>query len=101
MTEAEFKSEMALLLKQHDTAVYQLQTKFAIANNTVKVGDIIEDHVGKILVESIRVVRCHDLPMCRYFGLPLLKNGKPSKKPSNRVVSQSNLKGVNNGKVDK
>ena len=71
-------------------AVYR---DFALSNSTVKIGDIVEDHIGKIIVNSIRIYKpSFDEPCCEYLGIILLKSGKPNKKGEKRYVYQGNLK---------
>ena len=70
---------------------------FATSNNTVKVGDIITDHIGSIKVEKISWGYFGSsgnisLPSCVYNGVVLKKDKTPTKRGNNRKVYQINLK---------
>lgn len=71
----------------------EVSMQFAILHNTVKIGDIITDHIGSIKVEKIRVYNTHyyEKPCCIYSGRTLKKDGTPTKKNEIRDVWQTNL----------
>lgn len=79
--------------KEKDEKIILLVREFAFANNTVKVGDIVTDHIGSIIVESINscMPSYNKLPSCVYFGLELKKDKTPRKDKSKRRVHSSNL----------
>jgi hypothetical protein len=66
---------------------------YAMSNNPVKEGDIVEDHIGSIRVDKIRINKsCGScLPECSYKGVMLTKKGDPVKNGKTRWVFQSNL----------
>jgi hypothetical protein len=69
---------------------------YAHSQNPVKIGDLIEDHVGRIKVEKIGISSgmSSNLPLCVYYGIEITKAGTPSKKGTKRWIYQSNLKEV-------
>jgi hypothetical protein len=71
-----------------------LAAECEMSNNTVKIGDVIEDHMGFIQVEkfSVQIPSFGRMPICAYFGIEITKAGTPSKKGTKRWVYQSNLK---------
>lgn len=94
MTEDEYRSKVDDLKKEHEKALKELAFEFAVSNSTVNVGDIVEDHIGKVLVESIRVATGtlrSSLPSCVYYGSELRKDGVPKKNGNKRVAWQCNL----------
>ena len=95
MTEDEYRSKVEELKKDHDKALKKLAIEFALSNSTIKEGDIVEDHIGKVFVERINVAMNHyssDLPLCVYYGSELRKDGLPKKNKNKRDVWQYNLK---------
>ena len=92
MDKEEFHTEIARLKAEHENAVKVLRNKYAKGNSSVKVGDVVEDHIGRIVVDSIRIgLSTDDLPQCVYFGLELTKKGQPRKDSKKRVAWQCNL----------
>lgn len=91
MTLEEYKIKMKELEEEFQQKKRVLIKQYALANNTVKIGDIIEDHIGKILVKSIKIFVDLRKPQCMYEGVVLLKSGKPSKKGTTRNILQENL----------
>jgi hypothetical protein len=67
--------------------------EYALANNSILIGDIVEDHIGKVLVENISFAFHHvdRMPLCVYWGMELKKNGTPKISGNKRKVFQSNL----------
>lgn len=73
--------------------ILNLNAEYAHANNHLKRGDIAEDHIGKIRVESISYgYVSYGLPQCIYKGQTLKKDGTETAKKEQREVYQSNLK---------
>lgn len=63
-----------------------------MSNNPYKIGDVVEDHIGKLMIEQICVYEDPwDLPVCVYKGVELNKDGTPRKKQTGRGVYQSNV----------
>ncbi len=68
----------------------ELKMKYALSHSTVKIGDMITDHLGSIIVESILLNNANE-PSCIYKGINLLKSGKVSKRQKKRYLYQVNL----------
>ena len=87
-------------LKEQIELTYQnnlrnLAKDYALANNpNIKVGDTVEDHIGKVLVEKITFSMggFGYMPCLNFFGIELKKDGTPRKDGSKRTVVQVNLK---------
>jgi hypothetical protein len=88
----EFHTEIARLKAEHEKAIKSLRHKYAMENSTIKVGDTVKDHIGSVVVESIKIATSFNgLPQCIYFGLELTKKGVPRKDGCKRGVLQYNL----------
>jgi len=95
MTAKEYELKKRELELEFKSNVLNLNTEFAHANNSIKQGDIIEDHIGKIRVESIMygcIAYGTNLPICIYSGQTLKKDGTETIKKEKREIYQSNLK---------
>ena len=70
-----------------------LISEFAISNNKVSIGDIVQDYIGKGLVEGIGITMQsgNGLPSCVYRCLELTLKGVPKKRSVRRDVFQCNL----------
>ena len=89
--EAEYKRKYALLNEE-----------YAMANNPVKLGDIIHDHYQIIKVDDIRVVNSYlALPKCIYHGPRLTKKLVEFKIREWSNVYQENVKKINGVEVSK
>lgn len=64
---------------------------YANETNLVNIGDIVEDHSGRLMVAKIGYYIDYNDPSCIYHGVRLTKAGKPIKGESFPVY-QSNLK---------
>ena len=69
----------------------QIKSEFALSNSAVKVGDIVEDHMGRLRVEKIGTSFTREFPQCVYYGVELTKKNDVKKRQSGRAVYQSNL----------
>lgn len=51
-----------------------------MSHNSIAIGDVIEDHIGRIEVEKIRVqmISSGNTPVCVYFGIEITKAGTPN-----------------------
>lgn len=67
--------------------------EYAVSNNTVKIGDIVEDSAGKIKVDKIRSTFKFDAdyPEMLLSGPRLKINGLPYKTGERITVYQSNI----------
>ena len=92
MTEDEYYSEIEKLEKELITNKNRVGREYAFSNNPYKIGDTIKDHIGAMIITNIKYNNSvMSLPQCVYFGTELNKDGKPSKKQSNRGVWQDNI----------
>ena len=93
----EYKHELNLLQTEFDNKKEQLYSKYAFANNLVKIGDNVTDHFHTIKVESIKVHFDGILkkPNCVYFGSELTKTGAIKKKNPDNYLYQCNLTLIN------
>lgn len=97
MTKQEFDNVFNALEKRYNDAQEQLYIEYAKSNNPCKVGDIIEDHIGKGQIIKQNVTRnYHDRHSSMFYKcIELKKDGTPRKKESLRVIYQYNLKSIN------
>lgn len=94
MNQPEFKKRMAEAEQEYKKKKFAIQKEFAESNNTIKIGDIIEDHFQRIKVGSIAIVLYGRKPECAYKGTRLTKSNKPFKSGGRGTVWQCNLKRV-------
>lgn len=93
MTLEQYKQQIEQLKEKFESDTKQLTKIFALTNNPYKPGDIIEDHIGKIVIDKIKVYISLSEPQCVYYGLILTSKGLPSKlKDNTRAIYQSNIK---------
>ena len=71
--------------------IYELQLQYALEHSPYQFGDIVTDHIGSILVETISAYTRYKEPQAAYEGRVLKKDGTPTKKEQYRVVYQMNL----------
>ena len=92
MTKEEYNQQMKLAEALYQSNRKQIMKEFAFSNNTVKAGDIIEDHIGSIKVELVQFCKVSsEFPECVYTGTELKKDRTPKAKEPQRQVFQSNL----------
>lgn len=87
-----YKEKVKELEKEYESKKLQLMKQFVDANNPYKIGDVVIDHVGAIVVEKITYsLGFNSFPCAIYFGIELKKDGTPTKELSKRNVWQSNV----------
>lgn len=92
MTLEKYKEKIKEIELKAKTEKEKLMKEYAISNNTVVIGEVIEDHIGRIKVEKISFVLSHDgSPHCVYFGIEFTKAGTLSKRENKRWIHQTNL----------
>jgi hypothetical protein len=93
MNREEYERSLKKLKSQYDEQLTQLHKQYALANNTVKIGDIVKDHMGSIQVEKMHIAWPFgsNIPEVVYHGLELKKDGTPKKNAVKREAWQSNL----------
>lgn len=86
MTDDEYNGRKQGLNDRHNARLKRLAREYALSHNPVKVGDVIEDDMGSIIVESMRftysVVSCAK-PSMVYSGKILTKAKSISKRKDN------------------
>lgn len=98
----DYKNKVRSLKSQHKKELNKLAVRYAYLNSTVKIGDIVTDHIGSIRVQEIKVSPCgffNEDPSCVYCGVLYTKAGKPFKSGERRSVYQTHLKSVNGVKI--
>ena len=96
MTKKEYKEQLALLKKDYEKKVRELELAFATRNNPVRIGDKVRSHNRYILVEKMilfRTIGYH--PCVKYFGTELKKDGTPKKSGTKDYVFQMNVTEIN------
>lgn len=95
MTLEEYKNRLKEIAKEKDVKEALLAKEYVEANNPYKVGDIVEDHIGKVLIERIRFAYAlSGIPCAVYFGSELKKDNSQKKNGSKRDVYQTNLRNI-------
>lgn len=94
MTKEEFKNKYAALIKGFEKQVYDLRREYSLSLNPYKIGDVIEDHIGKGRIIDIYPGwdSFHDEPQIRYYCVNLTKKGEVNKREPERNIYYSNLK---------
>jgi hypothetical protein len=82
---------------RHQKELEGLMVEYAKQNNPYSIGDIFEDHIGKVKIERIKYTQTsfEAYPSCVYYGLELKKNGEPKKNGKKRNAYQINAKEKN------
>jgi hypothetical protein len=93
MTIEEFKNELKIINEKWEKEIWQLKIKFAKENDPYNIGDIIEDHIGKIKITNKKVTSIHynDTSCMMYQGDNLTKSGTINKREPTRWVYQFNI----------
>lgn len=94
MTSDELKARIRNIEYENRNKIKAAYTEYAMANNSVKIGDIITDHQYSLKVDSIRVTKSlmSDQSECIYQGYRLKKNGEMFKSREYTEIYQSNMK---------
>ena len=92
MNESQYKSALKEIEREMRVKKSHLAAKYAKANRIHKIGDIVTDHIGSILVEKIMFTGGQSsLPSSVYEGSILTKQNKPRKDGKIRAVYQFNI----------
>lgn len=91
MTLEELKDKERLMQIDFKNKLEGLRKEYCQCNNNYCVGDKFTDHIGSIIIESIRYWTS-EKPCCVYYGTELKKDGTPRKDGSKRQAWQSNEK---------
>lgn len=101
MTKEEYYKEIRIIKEEYEKKVRELDERFILSNSPCGIGDIIEDHIGRILVERIDVCKWMETPECLYVGMELRKSdNKPKINAKKRPLYQGNLKKIISRKED-
>ena len=94
MTYEEYKRQEAEIDLNAKMQKNLLMAEFVKANNPYKIGDIVTDHIGSIIIDKIQSAWGYGgtPPSAVYGGLVLKKDGTPTKKMERRSVFQGNIK---------
>lgn len=90
----EYKKRIKAVEDEAEAKKKSLGVEYAMSHNSIAIGTVIEDHIGRIKVEkiSVQIPSFQSVPVCVYFGVEITKADTPSKKGAKRWVYQSNLK---------
>lgn len=98
MTKEEYIARLEEIKKKCQKEVNELGVEYAKSNNPHKVGDTIKDHMGAMVIERVQTVLSafvqisFNIPVCRYYGVQLKKDGTPMKRQDpTRSIYQSNI----------
>lgn len=93
MTKEEYEKRIKSIDRECEEKKRKLRIECAKSNNPYKIGDVVEDHIGKLRIESIVFNNVTwQFPSCVYYGVELKKDGTPCKRQTNIPVYQSNIK---------
>lgn len=90
MDSTEYAASVLEIKNEAKNKLNALAKEYAISNSSVKVGDVVQDHIGSVSVEKITIYRSNP-PSCIYYGLELTARGVPRKGKRTRMVYQVNL----------
>ena len=105
MTKEELKRELNEIDLKCKEEKREVLRKYALANNVVKIGDIVKDQNILLKVESIKVHLSYINPCCIYWGYVLNKDGwtYKEKKGASKIkdaVYQFNMTEINGVKIN-
>jgi hypothetical protein len=86
----EYKAKLSAIEIDAKLAKRAAAREYALANNTVRIGDTVTDHIGAIRVDEIKIYY-FGTPQCVYVGVELRKDGTPTNQGKTRSVFQSNV----------
>lgn len=108
MTKQEFDDALNVIENEYHKALNAIKNKYgkakdnllidyATANNPCKIGDIIEDYIGKgkIIRQNVTLNYYDKYSLMFYECIELKKDGTPRKKETLRAIYQCNIKSIN------
>ena len=103
MTKEEYKEKKKELLKEYENNLIKLDRLYVQEQLNVKIGDIVTDNIGKGRVEKITCFKgLSDYPQYVCHCVVLNKDNSERKKgETERKIFQSNIKEINDVKVNK
>ena len=88
----EYKNRKSVIDHDYNKSLRALDREFAFSNSVVRVGDIVTDHIGSVIVSDIKLSRgLGSNPACVYYGVELTKKMQAKKSGAVRGVWQENL----------
>ena len=93
MTQEEFIIELDKLEQEMNDRIISLSKKYAISNKKHKIGDVVTDNIGSVLIDHWQFTRGGKkwLPENIYSGYELKKDGSIRKDKSRRSVYEHNI----------
>jgi hypothetical protein len=97
MTKEEYFDLLKQEKKQYDLRSKQICIKYAEENNSVKVGDIIKDHIGygKVIKMKVSFPFFEGVPCMTYQCEEYTAKLLPKKKANTRIIWQTNIVAIN------
>lgn len=91
MNKQEFDYKIAELKEQYKKEEFKIVKEYCDSNNPFNIGDIISDGSKSIVIEKIGYYKGLNAEFtCKYFGIEMLKSGKPNAKGNKDWIYQSN-----------
>jgi len=93
MTQQQYDAAINSLYTEYEQKKKKVAEEYAFANNPYKIGDVISDHIGTIIIEKIRFSFPFGskYPCCVYVGTQLKKDGTPHKRQEYTKIFQTNI----------
>lgn len=93
MTQEKYLETIAAIDAEYEQKKKKVAEEYAFANNPYKIGDVISDHIGTIIIEKIRFSFPFGskYPCCVYVGTQLKKDGTPHKRQEHTNIFQTNI----------
>lgn len=92
MTKEEYLTKRKDMLRRQQKELFELAREYAMSNARYKVGDTVEDGLGRVIAESVEIYHSpYSLPSVSYWGKELKKDGKPFLNGRKRRVYECNL----------
>jgi hypothetical protein len=101
MTKEELKEKINELSRQFEEEKNKIYKQYLEEEYSIKIGDIVTDHVHTIKVESIDYFYdCFlHIPTAKLNGPDYKKDGTISKRQTNMPVYSQNIKAINGKKI--
>ena len=103
MDKKEFEKQKQVLKDTYEKELVNLQKQYARLNNSVKIGDIIQDWRGTLIkVDKMQIITSsftNEYPEYIYEGLKVTKKGILFKDGTSDDIYQSDLKKINGVEV--
>jgi len=102
MNKHEYKVKLEAIKREASEAERALMTEYATSNSTVKIGDIVDDTLDRVKVDTIEtylpsVANPH--PSCVYSGVKYTRSLKPFKNGERIRIFQNNMTSTIKGNI--